>query len=39
MIGILLMVVISAIAWGIMQTVRTSSSDAYRSPNETVRLD
>jgi hypothetical protein len=37
--GILLMAVIGAIAWGVMQTLSEPSSVAFRSPNDTVRLD
>lgn len=38
-IGVLLVVVISAIAWGALQSLTTSSSEAYRSANQSVRLD
>jgi hypothetical protein len=37
LIGILLMIVVSAIAWGVAQSQRTSSADAYTTTS--VRLD
>jgi hypothetical protein len=37
LIGILLMIVVSAVAWGVVQTQNTSSADAYTTPS--VRLD
>jgi len=39
LIGIAAMIVISAIAWGVTQTQKTSSADAYSSSNQSVRLD
>lgn len=37
--GIAMMIVISAIAWGVAETQVTSSADAYSSSNQSVRLD
>lgn len=39
LVGIAMMIVISAIAWGATQTLVTSSADAYSSSNQSVRLD
>ncbi len=37
--GILVMAVIGVIAWGVTRTLSTSSSDAFTSQNDSVRLD
>jgi hypothetical protein len=37
--GILLMAVIGAIAWGVMQMLSEPAAVAFSSPNDTVRLD
>lgn len=39
LIGIVLMIALGAIAWGILQSQEQSSADAYSSPNQSVRLN
>ena len=35
-IGILLMIVVAAIAWGVLQTQQTTSADAFRTPSTSL---